>query len=92
MGLDEARDRSGPRDEVSLGHFIEQLEGATKVWRTLEVHIEEVVLEEEGGGEEGEFEEVGMDRGAEEEVGGSGAGLEAVGEGFDLGFESLGEG
>lgn len=73
-GLDEAGNCGGPGDGVSAGHAIEQTEGERRVGEALEVHIEEVVLEENGGGEEGENkaspEEAGVEGGAEAEVGG----------------------
>lgn len=66
--LNKASDGSGPGDDVSVRHFVEQLEREGGRGGGLEVHVEEVVLEEEGGGEEGELEDVGVDGASKKEV------------------------
>lgn len=53
VAADEAADSYGPRDDVSVGHFIKQLEGEGGVAAGgVHVHVKEVVVEEEGIGED----------------------------------------
>lgn len=77
--LDEAGDGGRPCDDVSQGHLVEQMEGQGRLAAALEVHVKEVVLEEEGGMEEGALEELGVDGSAEAEVGGLGTSLQEMG-------------
>lgn len=80
VAADEAADSYRPRDDVSVGHFVEQLEGEGGVAASrVHVHVEEVVVEEKGIGEDGALEEVAMESGAEAEVDGASAPAEESG-------------
>lgn len=61
--LGEAGDEDRPRHGVWAGHFVEQLVATDEV-AAPEVGVQEMIVEERGGGDGGCFDEGGMDSSA----------------------------